>query len=423
MITTVAIAAVSFGQTPFAPINGLKVEQANQYQDASGKSRALTQFTRSRAEYPAIWTGWKTAWEAFDTTKSTGIYSAYMWPDSTVMRGYSGDGNYYTMADYWGNSYNLFGQVVDFSSKIYDDTYGGGLNIFDSTSVFNIDSIDVGYIYRRNNTSSAADTLRMWFLPEGNNLLRTTFSEGQPFPLFNVNTTGDSIYPVIYDESQITKRDIILTAEDTTDSGFFSYLSQDVDITLGDSIVGQIGAFVFKFIPGHSYSNGDTLVALSGDEPSNKLNLFQLMTVNENVGSDPDSYTNDDPVSYNGMVGVESTWLRTETSLRSRALTITESSQYSAHLLMYTKVGVTTLDVSTEELTVNDFKVYPNPSNGSFTIDVSSLSNAIEIFNMVGKRVYFNATPSFSNNIQLSGVPTGIYVVKVGENTERIILN
>ena len=60
----------------------------------------------------------------------------------------------------------------------------------------------------------------------------------------------------------------------------------------------------------------------------------------------------------------------------------------------------------------NLVKVYPNPNNGSFTIENIRDYKAVRIFNTIGKCVYETET-SFDNSINLSGFNKGIYFIQV----------
>lgn len=61
------------------------------------------------------------------------------------------------------------------------------------------------------------------------------------------------------------------------------------------------------------------------------------------------------------------------------------------------------------------FSVYPNPTNGKFTIKSDGTVSTIEIYNLSGARVYsdFNSKKQTSNEIDLSGYAKGIYLVKI----------
>ncbi|WP_281924664.1 zinc-dependent metalloprotease [Flavobacterium collinsii] len=73
------------------------------------------------------------------------------------------------------------------------------------------------------------------------------------------------------------------------------------------------------------------------------------------------------------------------------------------------------------------FTLYPNPNKGSFTIQFSSDSiNRVQVYvhDILGKQVYFNSydkTPYFNQNIQLSGVSSGMYLVTVIDGDRRTV--
>jgi hypothetical protein len=75
----------------------------------------------------------------------------------------------------------------------------------------------------------------------------------------------------------------------------------------------------------------------------------------------------------------------------------------------------------------NDINVYPNPNHGIFT--VHSVSNTFEVnaFDINGKKVYSNQYNTNEANIDFSGFPKGIYLLKVSsadfEKTKKITIN
>jgi Secretion system C-terminal sorting domain len=95
-------------------------------------------------------------------------------------------------------------------------------------------------------------------------------------------------------------------------------------------------------------------------------------------------------------------------------------------LAFKTYIGV----VSTETTDIekqNIFEIFPNPSQGSFTLQTSASINAVTIFNSIGEAV---CTPivsnEFSNEIDMTGYPKGIYFIQIHTEgnifTEKIIL-
>lgn len=63
-------------------------------------------------------------------------------------------------------------------------------------------------------------------------------------------------------------------------------------------------------------------------------------------------------------------------------------------------------------------EVYPNPSNGVFSVNVSEKVNTIAVYNVVGEMVYNNdKNLSTNNTVDLSALNAGIYFVKVYTNS------
>ena len=60
--------------------------------------------------------------------------------------------------------------------------------------------------------------------------------------------------------------------------------------------------------------------------------------------------------------------------------------------------------------------VYPNPSNGNFTLSLSNVNSTcnLEIYNILGDKVYAENLPQTNNNIiNLTGQPNGVYLYRM----------
>tara|TARA_B110000444_G_C18385103_1_gene386661 strand:- start:268 stop:558 length:291 start_codon:yes stop_codon:yes gene_type:complete len=75
-----------------------------------------------------------------------------------------------------------------------------------------------------------------------------------------------------------------------------------------------------------------------------------------------------------------------------------------------------------------DFKIYPNPNNGSFEIQMTNLSakTEIEILDLNGKIIYKNTYSNKNQNINIENISRGVYIVKANQNgyvrTKKLII-
>ncbi len=67
----------------------------------------------------------------------------------------------------------------------------------------------------------------------------------------------------------------------------------------------------------------------------------------------------------------------------------------------------------------NNISVYPNPSNGVFSLSVNNFNpnSTVEITNLAGKTIYSNNLTSNNSSIDITGIETGVYFIKVKSNT------
>ena len=69
----------------------------------------------------------------------------------------------------------------------------------------------------------------------------------------------------------------------------------------------------------------------------------------------------------------------------------------------------------------NEIKVYPNPFYSKFTIVTSEHEQAIKIYNAIGSVIYVTAIDKESLEVDLSNYPNGIYFIRIGSITKKII--
>jgi len=68
------------------------------------------------------------------------------------------------------------------------------------------------------------------------------------------------------------------------------------------------------------------------------------------------------------------------------------------------------------------FLVYPNPTRHFIQIDSSQYPNDLSIYNLMGQKVLSKQILSGSERIDVSCLPSGMYILKTGHNTEVLIV-
>lgn len=67
-----------------------------------------------------------------------------------------------------------------------------------------------------------------------------------------------------------------------------------------------------------------------------------------------------------------------------------------------------------EEVSNDNFSVYPNPVNDKLTLDLSQNVNKVEVLDLIGSKIA-TYTPS-NNSIDISNLPAGVYIVQAHVN-------
>ena len=82
-------------------------------------------------------------------------------------------------------------------------------------------------------------------------------------------------------------------------------------------------------------------------------------------------------------------------------------------------------ELSLEEFNFSDFEVYPNPTNGYWTINGNSEIKKVTLFDMLGKEVFTVNSNSSVVNIDGTELKTGVYFAKIeslfGANTVKLV--
>ena len=80
-----------------------------------------------------------------------------------------------------------------------------------------------------------------------------------------------------------------------------------------------------------------------------------------------------------------------------------------------------------ENTSTDAISIYPNPSNGVFTVKVSENEASMEVYSIIGENVYSSKVVKGNNTVDLSNLAAGSYIVKInngGKSTaKRIVIN
>lgn len=95
-------------------------------------------------------------------------------------------------------------------------------------------------------------------------------------------------------------------------------------------------------------------------------------------------------------------------------------------------LGCVANNSNTDNFNLSDFRLYPNPNNGIFTLEFDSVSSEdiqVSVFDIRGRKVfdqtYFN-TGKFSQNINLNNAQSGVYMIHIKDGktseTQKIVI-
>jgi PKD repeat protein len=197
--------------------------------------------------------------------------------------------------------------------------------------------------------------------------------------------------------------------------------------------------------PVHTYASGQTysvkLVASIEDGCSDSIvkvvNIAQLpqtcdfnITRNWNAGARAFNYTpiggSTNGLSYKWITGDGN---RLTSNAAGTSYSYGADLQYCVTMVASTPDGcecsaTKCIDISTDVNQISQFKfnMYPNPSNGQFTIqtDEALVNTEVQIFNTIGELVATVQLNSSNTMINLSHLNSGVYMVKLSANNQVI---
>jgi len=134
------------------------------------------------------------------------------------------------------------------------------------------------------------------------------------------------------------------------------------------------------------------------------------------------TYCGTDHVPYAGLTSVEKAWM--DTTVRFVAKNLYEhvlKCGTAENIVVRTGVDSTDCPVTgIEQLSQEDFKIYPNPASNKVTIEHPFTGNTtISIFDVKGEKVFTKLLKNNQNLIEISNLPLGIYIIQL-ENKGKV---
>ena len=85
--------------------------------------------------------------------------------------------------------------------------------------------------------------------------------------------------------------------------------------------------------------------------------------------------------------------------------------------------NVSIMTVGTNAIEFSNLKLYPNPTNGELHLEVPYLKNEIlaRVFDIMGRQVYEQVIQGTNNRLDLSGLPSGVFLVRIGTAEESVV--
>lgn len=321
---------------------------------------------------------------------------------------------------------NGYAATFDLTSEAFDAV---GIDRFDDSDNYTIDSLIIGGIYDRVNqksTTHVGDTLVVDVV-YGAPTDASVFTQGLSFgpstwpnvpnsqPITPVAFTGSPAQGWAGDVSwsgKVTFKKALTPAD--TNTALHRIYTNGINIP-----AGQIVGVVARFKTGESYSLGDTYFSGSGGTTSATLNSFRVLQLASTDGS---AYFFEEVTS-----GATESFAGAGPLFPDQRYSASNSffvNQGASTAVWYVYVTGTSTVSLKENNALTEVKLYPNPTNGNVTLEVAQGGTyTVEVVNMVGQSVHseiINVNGGEKINRDFSSLVKGIYLVNIkGEGSSN----
>ena len=205
---------------------------------------------------------------------------------------------------------------------------------------------------------------------------------------------------------------------DAVSAGTFIYVASEVD---------QFTAF-FGFAPTY---NAGSVMSINGDDA---IELFENGSVSDtfgdiNIDGNGEAWEYLDGWAYrNDDTGPEGATFTSTNWTYSGANALDGESDNASATTPFPTGTYSNTTASTSNNTITGFNAYPNPVKGnSLTVTTSSTeAKTVNIFNVLGRKVFSQRFSSMNKTMDISGISSGVYIMKVSEGnniaTKKLII-
>jgi hypothetical protein len=178
-----------------------------------------------------------------------------------------------------------------------------------------------------------------------------------------------------------------------------------------------------------TYTNG--VVSINGDDSIELYESGQIIDTFGDVDTDGSGETWDylDGWAYrNDDTGPEGTTFTSTNWTYSGANALDGESDNASATTPFPTGTYSNTTASTSNNTITGFNAYPNPVKGnSLTVTTSSTeAKTVNIFNVLGRKVFSQRFSSMNKIMDISGISSGVYIMKVSEGnniaTKKLII-
>jgi len=206
-------------------------------------------------------------------------------------------------------------------------------------------------------------------------------------------------------------------------------ISQDAWLITLDSNACQLPNKPFNLAATASYVGADTLIDITWQyNPTSPNERFLVEWYNKDNSTGTGYWRNivntctfgtDGHYFLNSLSFTDT--LTNQTNAKYRVLAIDTTNQLMS---CHSEIIAIDLTVGIEDAlaTLGMIEIYPNPNNGSFTIDIGNVENVVvEVYNISGQLVLQKTLAQSTSKIDLANRPKGMYFVKM-ETSNAIVV-